>query len=93
MVWCMEQIYKFQWKNWRNFGVMLIFIFGAVNALDEAVGTVHGTLENGIGNERNVKLDWDFFDGWAGNPTVRMDNAYNYFTMDYSQSIFYKIAR
>lgn len=93
MVWCIEQFYKYGLKNWRNFGIAVIFMFSAVNALDEAVETVQYTVENGIGDEHNLQLEWDSFDGWAGNPAVRVDNAYNYYTMNYSQHIFYKIAK
>ena len=71
MVYCIEQIFKYGAKNWRNFGIGLIFLIGAWNTLDE------------------IKT----FDGYAENPTKRADEAYNYYTLHYSESLFYKIAR
>ena len=93
MVWCMEQVFQYGWKNWRNFGIAVIFFFAAFNALDEATETIRFTFGHGIGDERNLMLEWSSFDGWAANPDVRVDNAYNYYTLDYSQHAFYKIAR
>lgn len=93
MVWCIEQVFDYGWKNWRNFGIAVLFCFSAFNALSEVDETVRNTMEYGIGAEGNIRLEWSSFDGWAGNPDVRVDNAYNYYTMNYSQHIFYKLAR
>lgn len=93
MVLCMEQFFKYGWKNWRNFGLAVIFLIGTMNGLQESYDTVQYTLEEGIGSEELLMDGIDSYDGWAANPKKRADDAYNYYTMNYSESLFYKIAR
>lgn len=93
MVYCIEQIFKYGAKNWRNFGIALIFLIGAWNTLDEMHVVVITSFEYGIGSEKNINNKIKTFDGYAENPTKRADEAYNYYTLHYSESLFYKIAR
>ena len=93
MVYCIEQIYKYGAKNWRNFGIALIFLIGAWNTLDEMHVVVFTSFQYGIGSEQNINDNVKSFDGYAGNLTKRADEAFNYYTMNYSDSLFYKIAR
>lgn len=93
MVLCLEQFYKYGLKNWRNIAVAIIFMIGAWNSLKEAHEVISISVNCGLGAPENMQIEWNSYEGWAANPNVRADDAYNYYTLNYSDSLFYKISR
>lgn len=93
MVWCIQQLYQKGWKNVWNALVMCVLILAAWNTYDEVKEVCRLTNVFGLQHE---EMMWDHFgtlNGMAGNSEVRGDEAYNYYTLEYSDSLFYKIAR
>lgn len=93
MVWCIQQLYEKGWKNIWNALLMCVLLLAAMNTCDEVKEVCRLTRVFGL---RNEEMLWDHFgtlEGMAGNPDVRSDEAYNYYTLEYSESLFYKIAR
>lgn len=54
---------------------------------------VRETAEYGVGSEEILDNSFKTLNGKGGNKELRMDEAYNYYTLNYSGSWFYHIAR
>lgn len=93
MIFCMEQIFKYKWKNWRNYIIALIFFIGVHNEVIEIQHVMYYTKQGGFGSEQILADSYYTLNGVAANMAYRVDEAYNYYTLHYSESIFYKIAR
>lgn len=93
MVLCLEQLFRYGIKNWRNIAIALIFCIGAYNEIQEVQMIVRETAEYGVGSEEILDNSFKTLNGKGGNKELRMDEAYNYYTLNYSGSWFYHIAR
>lgn len=68
-------------------------LVGAINVVSEMRMIWQDTRQYGMATEMNIHDSFGTLNGMSGNPDVREDEAYNYFTTDYQHSLFYKIAR
>lgn len=93
MVLCLEQLFRYGFKNWRNLAITLIFCIGACNEVQEVQEILRFTMENGIGSEQVLADSFGTLNGKAAEEGRRIDEAYNYYTLEYSDSWFYHIAR
>jgi hypothetical protein len=93
MLMCLEQIIEYKWKNRFNIGIMIIFLIGSINVMQEAASVIGCSFEKGIGNEKLIYNDLQTLNGVGGNPNLRADQAYNYYTFEYDKSLFYKISK
>lgn len=89
---CLEYYFSKPKRDWRLYGMSLIlalsvFVTGCQIAYN-FIRTVQSWDEKTFIADKYKTLE-----GFSGNPDIRIDEAYNYFTPDYQQSIFYKIAK
>ena len=92
MFFIIEQIYSWKIINWRNIATMILFGISLFNTIREFKYICNISKEN-YQNQTYICDNYKSFEGYAGNPNVREDEAYNYFTMNYEDSLFYKISR
>ena len=71
---------------------MILFGISLFNTIREFKYICNISKEN-YQNQTYICDNYKSFEGYAGNPNVREDEAYNYFTMNYEDSLFYKISR
>ena len=89
---CIEYYFSRPKKEWRLYGLTLmlslsVFLTGGQIAYNFA-RTIYSWNDKAFLADKYKTLD-DFYD----NPDIRIDEAYNYFTPNYQQSIFYNIAK
>lgn len=92
MVLCMEQLLHFEKKKWCFKGLCIVMTIAAMNT---GIEMVHQAYDFACGYKEKTYLrdEYGSLEGYAGNPDIRSDNAYNYFTIDYQNSLFSKIAK
>lgn len=92
MLLCIEQIYNSAKKDWRYVGLATLLVIAALNTEVQICAHIDRTIADWK-EKSYLKDDYKSFEGYAGNPDIRVDEAYNYFTLNYSDSLFKKIAR
>lgn len=92
MLLCMEQIFNSGKKDWSYMGLVTLLVIAALNTEVEISAHIDRIIEEWE-EKSYLKDDYKSFEGYAGNDSIRADNAYNYFTLNYSDSLFKRIAR
>lgn len=92
MVLCIEQIYNANKDSWSYLGLASLLVIAALNTEVQISFHINKTMDE-WSEKSYIKDDYKTFEGCAGNDEIRMDNAYNYFTLNYSESLFARIAR
>lgn len=92
MLLCIEQIYNSAQKDWCYVGLATLLVIAALNTEVQICAHIDRTIADWK-EKSYLKDDYKSFEGYAGNPDIRVDEAYNYFTLNYSDSLFKKIAR
>ena len=93
MVWCIEQLLEKKWRYVWNWLLMCVLLLAGINAYREMdeVYTLAGY--GGLRNETLIIDDFYTLNGMAGKDGIRVDEAYNYYTLNYSESLFKLIGR
>ncbi len=92
MIWCLEEIYKGENKVF-SWGIALVFAFGLINEFRELEYVYAKSSELEYQQSECTMDEYGSLNGFAGNMNMGSDNAYNYYTMQYSDSLFKMIAR
>ena len=93
MVWCIEQLYEKKWKYVWNWLIICIMLLAGINAYREMKEVYTLASYGGLGNKDLIMDDFISLNGKAGNIEIRVDEAYNYYTLNYSESLFKRIGR
>jgi len=93
MVWCIEQLYQKKWKYVWNWLLICVLLLAAINTFNEVKEVCRLTRVFGLSHEEMIMDDFGTLNGMAGNPQIRVDEAYNYYTLNYSRSMFRYVGR
>lgn len=93
MTYCIKQLYEYKIKYIWNKLLVLILLIAALNTVSECKYVVKTSYACEFKTERMTAKKFTTFEGMSANPDIRQDEAYNYFTLNYSSSLFEKIAR
>lgn len=95
MYYCLEQLYNTKLHTWRNIGLIIMLVFAMLNTGLQIKNHIYRTIDGENGAIPYLCDDYKSFEGYAGDVDFagREDNAYNYFTLDYSKSFFKIIAK
>ncbi len=79
-------------KDWRVVGLSLALAVSVIVTSGEIVSNISKTFQHW--NDKSFLCDdYKSLEGFYGNEEIRSDEAYNYFTPDFRQSLFYNIAK
>jgi hypothetical protein len=79
-------------KDWRVVGLSLALAVSVIVTSGEIVSNLSKTFQHW--NDKSFLCDdYKSLEGFYGNEEIRSDEAYNYFTPDFRQSLFYNIAK
>lgn len=95
MVLCLELLLSKPRINWRSVGLTLVLTWSLYNTAWQFYFHMLTTYSGYYKSDRSSFLSDNFktLEGFAGNPQIRDDEAYNYYTFNYTESLFYYIAR
>lgn len=93
MAWVIEALIGHEKKPIKKACLTALLLVGTINVTLEMKDIWSDTRTYGFATEMNVHDSFGTLNGFAGSPDVREDEAYNYFTMDYHDSYFYRIGR
>lgn len=94
MIFIMQQLYHEKTrKSFVNFIIILTLSIGMINVVNECWGVLYVAVVTRFKPELNAVCEFDTLEGMAGNEEIHADEAYNYYTLNYKNSVFYKIAR
>lgn len=94
MIYLMQQIYDEKTrKSFVNLIVAITFAIGMINVVDECLGVLYVAVVTRFKPELNEVSEFGTLEGMAGNEEIHADEAYNYYTLNYEDSLFYKISR
>lgn len=97
MVMCMEMLLNLDWhtmgQKFINSLLILLLLLSAGRAAYQMIDSAQRLIQSGGDRQSYLYDEYKSFEGYAGNPNEKPDNAYNYYTFDYSESPFYRIAR
>ena len=97
MVLCLEMLLNMDWstigQRIANVILVLLLLLSASRAAFQMMNSGLRLYSSRGNREMFLADDYKSFEGYAGNPDERVDNAYNYYTFQYSEGIFYRIAR
>ncbi|MBR5179710.1 MAG: hypothetical protein IKW90_13050 [Lachnospiraceae bacterium] len=89
---CLEFYFSKPKRNWRVYGLSLMLALSVFITGGQIVYNFSRTVMNW--NDKTFLADkYKTLEGFSGNPDIRIDEAYNYFTPDYQQSLFYYIGK
>lgn len=89
---CIEYYFSKPKKEWQYWGLTLMLAFSVFITGGQITYNFARTIQNR--HEKTFLADkYKTLEGFSGNPDVRIDEAYNYFTPDYEHSLFYYIAK
>lgn len=92
MILCLELFYNTSMKNWRMWGVSILLSISILTTCVQIRSHMVRTYE-GRENKSYIADNFKTLEYMSGNPSIREDEAYNYYTFDYTESLFYKIAK
>jgi hypothetical protein len=92
MLLCLEFFYKSSFKNWRVW-MLALFLICSILLTAYQFYTHMGRTYFQWKDKSFLSDNFKTLEGMAGNPDIREDEAYNYYTLDYDDSVFYVIAR
>lgn len=93
MVLAIRQLCTSGWRSIQNWLLSITFIICASNTWNEGKELYRLTKAYGFCNKQVIMDEFHTLDGMAGKVDERPDEAYNYYTLEYSESIFHLIAR
>lgn len=93
MVWCLQELYEGGLKRIATWGIAFLMLFAVRNEGRELQFVLQKSAQLGFRQEACMQDEYGSLDGFAGNGDIWPDNAYNYYTMDYNDSLFCRIAR
>lgn len=92
MVMCLEVIIKNKRITINKIGIIFMMIASIMNVYSASMKYLD-QAKSGWENKNFIRDSYGSYNMYAGNPNVRVDDAYNYFTLDYESSLFSKVAR
>ena len=93
MVWCLQELYDGRMKNLAAWGIAAFLLVAVRNEGRELQFVIQKSAEVGFRQEICMQDEYGSLNGFAGNGDIWPDNAYNYYTMHYHDSLFYMISR
>ena len=92
MVLLINEFWRLDLRKGLSIIAVLFLLSGTINVMTQGAGIVLTAYRTGFNPEVNTRTDFVTLEGMAANPEIRADEAYNYFTLDYNNSLFFKIA-
>lgn len=89
---CLEFYFSKPKRNWRVYGLSLMLALSVFITGGQIIYNFSMTVMNW--KDKTFLADnYKTLEGFSGNPGIRIDEAYNYFTPNYQQSLFYYIGK
>ncbi len=92
MILCLEFLFTESRKKWCFRGLVILLSLSIIFTGGQFCYHMYKTYKN-WNDKEFLSDDFKTLEGLAGNPAIREDEAYNYYTFDYTNSLFYKIAK
>ena len=92
MVMCIAVLKTKPKVSLAKIGIVFLLTCSALNVLVQSRSILSDAKDGWI-EKSYIRNSYESYNGYAGNPNVRIDDAYNYYTLDYDESLFKKIAK